>query len=63
MIKFIFKFTKEWLGAKEVNTYILPKIIFNPLLVLSLYIFLLGLLFVDCVFNYVKGEEILVSIS
>ena len=45
------------------NTYILPKIIFNPLLVLSPHVFLLGLLFVDRAFTRIKGNKILVIIS
>ena len=45
------------------NTYILPEIIFDPSLVLSPYVFLLGLLFADRVFAYVDGEEVLVLAS
>lgn len=45
------------------NTYILPEIIFDPSLVLSPHIFLLGLLFTDCAFKWVNGEEVLVSIE
>lgn len=45
------------------NTYILPEIIFDPSLVLSPYIFLLGLIFADCAFDCVKGKEVLVSAS
>ncbi|OCK97920.1 uncharacterized protein K441DRAFT_545944, partial [Cenococcum geophilum 1.58] len=47
MLKFIFKFTKEYLSIKEANTFLIPKIIFNPLLILSPYVFLLGLLFTN----------------
>ncbi|KAJ5938275.1 hypothetical protein N7466_001409 [Penicillium verhagenii] len=63
VIEFTFEFTKEWLGAKEANTYILPEIIFDPSLVLSPHVFLLGLLFADRAFDRVEGEEILVSAS
>ncbi|KAJ5084764.1 hypothetical protein NUU61_009343 [Penicillium alfredii] len=63
MIEFTFKFTKEWLGAKASNTYILPEIIFDPSLVLSPYIFLLGLLFADRAFDRVDSEEVLVLAS
>ncbi|KAJ5239886.1 hypothetical protein N7468_004505 [Penicillium chermesinum] len=35
IIEFTFGFTKEWLGAKDADTYILPEIIFDPSLVLS----------------------------
>jgi hypothetical protein len=43
------------------NTYILPEIIFDPSLVLSPHIFLLGLLFADHAFVRVDGEEVLLS--
>ncbi|KAH2023468.1 hypothetical protein KXV65_000697, partial [Aspergillus fumigatus] len=61
IIEFTFKFKKEWLGAKDANTYILPEIIFDPSLVLSPHVFLLGLLFADRAFDRVDGEEVLVS--
>ncbi|KAJ6112296.1 hypothetical protein N7523_002118 [Penicillium sp. IBT 18751x] len=63
VIEFTFEFTKEWLGAKDANTYILPEIIFDPSLVLSPHVFLLGLLFADHAFDRVDGEEVLVSAS
>ena len=43
------------------NTYILPEIIFDPSLVLSPHVFLLGLLFADRAFKRVEGEEVLIS--
>lgn len=43
------------------NTYVLPEIIFDPSLVLSPHVFLLGLLFADRAFDRVDGEEVLVS--
>ena len=43
------------------NTYILPEIIFDPSLVLSPHVSLLGLLFADHAFKRVDGEEVLVS--
>ncbi|KAH1913545.1 hypothetical protein KXW47_005429, partial [Aspergillus fumigatus] len=61
IIEFTFEFTKEWLGAKDANTYVLPEIIFDPSLVLSPHVFLLGLLFADRAFDRVDGEEVLVS--
>ncbi|KAJ5982414.1 hypothetical protein N7451_012514 [Penicillium sp. IBT 35674x] len=61
VIEFTFEFTKEWLGAKDANTYILPEIIFDPSLVLSSHVFLLGLLFADRAFDRADGEEVLVS--
>ncbi|TQB67628.1 hypothetical protein MPDQ_005096 [Monascus purpureus] len=63
VIEFTFEFTKEWLGAKDANTYILPEIIFDPSLVLSPHVFLLGLIFADRAFDRVEGEEVLVSAS
>ena len=45
------------------NTYILPEIIFDPSLVLSPHVFLLGLLFADRAFARVEGDEILVVAS
>ncbi|PLN74657.1 hypothetical protein BDW42DRAFT_189660 [Aspergillus taichungensis] len=63
IIEFTFEFTKEWLGSKDANTYILPEIIFDPSLVLSPHVFLLGLIFADRAFDRVEDEEILVSAS
>ncbi|KAH2496255.1 hypothetical protein KXV76_005809 [Aspergillus fumigatus] len=63
IIKFIFEFTKEWLSTNEANTYILPEIIFNPSLILSPHVFLLGLIFADHAFDHVEGEEVLVCAS
>ncbi|XTI95586.1 hypothetical protein V2W45_1256155, partial [Cenococcum geophilum] len=48
--KFIFKFIKEYLSIKKANTFPIPKIIFNPLFIFSLYIFLLGVLFINKAF-------------
>ncbi|OXV06315.1 hypothetical protein Egran_05917 [Elaphomyces granulatus] len=59
--RIVIEFTKEWLGVKDANTYILPEIIFDPSLVLSPHVFLLGLLFADRAFDRVDGEEVLVS--
>ncbi|PWY96802.1 hypothetical protein BO94DRAFT_571035 [Aspergillus sclerotioniger CBS 115572] len=58
IIEFTFEFTKEWLGVKDVNIYILSEIIFDPSLVLSPYVFLLGLIFADRVFDCVEGISI-----
>ncbi|KAI2959645.1 hypothetical protein CBS147352_10781 [Aspergillus niger] len=63
IIEFTFEFTKEWLGTKDANTYILPEIIFDPSLVLSPHVFLLGLIFADRAFDRCEGEEVLVSAS
>ncbi|KAJ5467324.1 hypothetical protein N7475_005076 [Penicillium sp. IBT 31633x] len=62
LIEFKFKYIKGFLRSKDENIYILPEIIFNPLLILSPYIFLLGLLFTDCAFKKVNGKEVLISI-
>ncbi|KAL2371355.1 hypothetical protein RJ035_006201 [Blastomyces gilchristii] len=39
------EFTKAYLGDKDANTFWLPEIIYDPTLVLSPHVFLLGLLF------------------
>ncbi|KAJ5471584.1 hypothetical protein N7530_008941 [Penicillium desertorum] len=39
------EFTKSFLGEKESNTFPIPEIIFDPTLVLSPHVFLLGILF------------------
>ncbi|CAG8036080.1 unnamed protein product [Penicillium olsonii] len=61
LIEFKFEYTKGFLGSKDENTYILPEIIFDPSLVLSPHVFLLGLLFADSDFKRVDGEEVLTS--
>ncbi|KAJ5248104.1 hypothetical protein N7524_012064 [Penicillium chrysogenum] len=61
LIEFKFEYTKGFLGSKDENTYILPEIIFDPSLVLSPHVFLLGLLFADRAFKRVDGEEVLTS--
>ncbi|XTI93521.1 hypothetical protein V2W45_1472871 [Cenococcum geophilum] len=38
VLKFTFKFTKEYLSIKEANTFPIPKIIFNPSLILNPYL-------------------------
>ncbi|KAK1975244.1 C2H2 finger domain-containing protein [Colletotrichum cereale] len=45
LIRFTPKFTKEYLSAKAQNTYLIPKTMFDPSLLLSLHVFLLGILF------------------
>ncbi|KAB8069060.1 hypothetical protein BDV29DRAFT_183512 [Aspergillus leporis] len=39
------EFTKSFLGEKEQNTFPIPEIVFDPTLVLSPHVFLLGMLF------------------
>ncbi|KAJ5158886.1 uncharacterized protein N7500_008537 [Penicillium coprophilum] len=63
LIEFKFEYTKGFLGSKDKNIYILLEIIFDPSLVLSPYIFLLGLLFADCAFKRVNSEEVLISVG
>ncbi|KAH8751259.1 hypothetical protein F5882DRAFT_309818, partial [Hyaloscypha sp. PMI_1271] len=50
LIEFICKFTKKYLSIKEANTFLLPEVIFNPSLVLSPHVALLGLIFTNNVF-------------
>ncbi|KAJ5462508.1 hypothetical protein N7475_007452 [Penicillium sp. IBT 31633x] len=57
------EYIKGFLGSKDENIYILLEIIFNPSLILSPYIFLLGLLFIDHAFKRVNGEEVLTSVG
>ncbi|KAK1973628.1 C2H2 finger domain-containing protein [Colletotrichum cereale] len=45
LIRFTPKFTKEYLGAKAQNTYPIPETMFDPSLLLSPHVFLLGILF------------------
>ncbi|KAG9246656.1 hypothetical protein BJ878DRAFT_533103 [Calycina marina] len=44
LIEFTCEFTKKFLGTKDANTFPLPEIIFDPSLILSPYVALLGLL-------------------
>ncbi|KAH8759530.1 hypothetical protein F5882DRAFT_431795 [Hyaloscypha sp. PMI_1271] len=50
LIKFTCEFTKKYLGTKDANTFILPEIIFDPSLILSPHVALLGLIFADNTF-------------
>ncbi|KAK2051368.1 C2H2 finger domain-containing protein [Colletotrichum caudatum] len=45
LIRFTPKFTKEYLSAKAQNTYPIPETMFDPSLLLSPHVFLLGILF------------------
>ncbi|XTI84866.1 hypothetical protein V2W45_1465870 [Cenococcum geophilum] len=47
LLEFTFKFIKEYLSIKDINTFLIPKIIYNPFLTFSPYIFLLSLLFAN----------------
>ncbi|KAI9765782.1 MAG: hypothetical protein M1839_005382 [Geoglossum umbratile] len=50
LIEFTCEFTKQFLGVKDANKFPLPEIIFDPSLILSLHVFLLGLIFADRAF-------------
>ncbi|KAI9889389.1 MAG: hypothetical protein M1814_005325 [Vezdaea aestivalis] len=50
LLEFTYEFTKTYLGMKEANTFPMPEIIFDPSLILSPYVFLMGLLFADKAF-------------
>ncbi|KAK1989918.1 C2H2 finger domain-containing protein, partial [Colletotrichum falcatum] len=45
LIRFTPEFTKKYLGAKAQNTYPIPETMFDPSLLLSPHVFLLGILF------------------
>ncbi|OJD11104.1 hypothetical protein AJ78_08054 [Emergomyces pasteurianus Ep9510] len=61
LIKFTVEFAKTFLGEKKKTTFIVPEIIFDPSLVLSLHVILLGLLFADHAFAPLDGERVLTS--
>ncbi|KAH0563164.1 hypothetical protein GP486_002272 [Trichoglossum hirsutum] len=48
--RILIEFTKKYLGTKDANTFVLPEIIFDPSLVLSPHVALLGLIFADNAF-------------
>ncbi|KAF8855964.1 C2H2 finger domain protein [Acephala macrosclerotiorum] len=50
LIEFTCEFTKKYLGTKDANTFVLPEIIFDPSLILSPHVALLGLIFADNAF-------------
>lgn len=50
LLEFTFKFTKEYLGIKDVNTFPIPKIIYNLSFIFSPHIFLLSILFANQAF-------------
>ncbi|KAK0105954.1 hypothetical protein ONS95_004465 [Cadophora gregata] len=50
LIEFTCEFTKKYLGIKDANTFVLPEIIFDPSLILSPHVALLGLIFADNAF-------------
>ncbi|KAK2740142.1 hypothetical protein FQN57_006257 [Myotisia sp. PD_48] len=61
LIEFTIEFAKQFLGEKEETTFIIPEIIFDPSLVLSPHVMLLGLLFADGAFARLDGEQVLTS--
>ncbi|KAH7370249.1 hypothetical protein BKA65DRAFT_602698 [Rhexocercosporidium sp. MPI-PUGE-AT-0058] len=50
LIEFTCEFTKKYLGTKDANTFVLPEVIFDPSLILSPHVALLGLIFADNAF-------------
>ncbi|OJD20357.1 hypothetical protein ACJ73_08309 [Blastomyces percursus] len=61
LIEFTVEFAKTFLGDKEETTFVVPEIIFDPSLILSPHVFLLGLLFADRAFALLGGERVLTS--
>ncbi|KAF2193597.1 C2H2 finger domain protein [Zopfia rhizophila CBS 207.26] len=51
LLELTYEFTKTFLGPKAPNTFPIPEILFDPSLVLSPHVFLLGLMFADDVFS------------
>ncbi|KAH0552930.1 hypothetical protein GP486_006872, partial [Trichoglossum hirsutum] len=61
LIEFTCEFTKQFLGVKDVNKFPLPEIIFDPSLILSPHVFLLGLIFADQAFaapNFISARQL-----
>ncbi|OCK73812.1 C2H2 finger domain protein [Lepidopterella palustris CBS 459.81] len=50
LLELTYEFTKTYLGTKDPNTFPIPEILFDPSLILSPHVFLLGLMFADNVF-------------
>ncbi|KAF3481524.1 uncharacterized protein GIQ15_04283 [Arthroderma uncinatum] len=61
LIEFTPEFSKTFLGDKDAVTFVIPEIIFDPSLILSPHVMLLGLLFADGAFGRLEGEEVLTS--
>ncbi|KAH8586142.1 hypothetical protein B0O99DRAFT_665868 [Bisporella sp. PMI_857] len=60
-IIFTYEFTKQFLGLKDANTFLIPEIIYDLFLVLSFYVFLLGLVLADSAFaalNFTFAEQL-----
>ncbi|KAF2012894.1 hypothetical protein BU24DRAFT_425506 [Aaosphaeria arxii CBS 175.79] len=51
LIEYLFEFNKTFLGPKAPLEFPVPEIIFDPSLILSPHVFLLGLMFADKVFQ------------
>ncbi|KAK9774936.1 putative C2H2 finger domain protein [Seiridium cardinale] len=58
VIKFTLSFTKQYLGKKASKTFLIPEIIYDPSLLLSPHVFLLGILFKNHL-NIINGENVL----
>ncbi|KAF1814282.1 hypothetical protein P152DRAFT_465179 [Eremomyces bilateralis CBS 781.70] len=50
LLGFAFEFTKSFLGIKDMNTFPIPEIIYDPSLIYSPHVLLLGLIFDDQAF-------------
>ncbi|KAF1809568.1 C2H2 finger domain protein [Eremomyces bilateralis CBS 781.70] len=50
LLEFSFEFTKSFLGIKDINTFPIPEIIYDPSLIYSPHVLLLGLIFDDQAF-------------
>ncbi|OJD10026.1 hypothetical protein AJ78_08793 [Emergomyces pasteurianus Ep9510] len=59
LIEFTVEFIKTFLEEKKKTTFIVPEIIFDPSLILSPHVILLGLLFADRAFAPLKDERVL----
>ncbi|KAF7169343.1 hypothetical protein CNMCM6106_004230 [Aspergillus hiratsukae] len=55
------EFTKTFLGEKEQNTFPIPEIVFDPTLVLSPHVFLLGMLFRTRAFKNFSTDGLVVD--
>ncbi|KAL4861811.1 hypothetical protein BDV12DRAFT_190834 [Aspergillus spectabilis] len=55
------RFTKIFLGEKEENTFPIPEIVFDPTLVLSPHVFLLGMLFRIQAFKNISKDGLVLN--
>ncbi|KAF2435311.1 hypothetical protein EJ08DRAFT_333907 [Tothia fuscella] len=50
LLEFTFEFTKQYLGIKDINTFLVPETVYDLALIFSPYILLEGLIFDDQAF-------------